>query len=562
MSNKTHFFHQEKLQDLSDKSHDWLISTLHRKEQELTAIIEGSRAIFGKTDFPSTARAIFDQCCKLIGATSGYVALLSEDGEENEVLFLEDGGMKCTVDPELPMPIRGLRAEAYKGNCAAYHNDFMNSEWVEMMPHGHMALKNVIFAPLVLNEKTVGIMGMANKASDFTTHDSEIAVIFGELAAIALENSRYLEKGYQAQKELPQTIKNLETAQRIGHIGSWEIDLVNGKFDCSSEFYRIFDTPEKTVPKAEIFIDKINPEDRQKVVCHWESALKSGVFDLEFRVDVNGIKKWLHGKANIQIEHSTPKYAMGLVQDITILKNLQEAQLRSSQLASLGELAAGVAHEINNPINGIINYADLVLNRPDVEDESKEYVERIIIEGERISDIVKKLLNFAQKDKGGFCLLDISSVVEEPLSLMSQFFKKDGIDFELDITEDLPQVYGNQTQLEQVILNLLTNARHALNKKFDIPNHDKVIYFKASPSIETTGHFLELTVRDAGCGISEESISKIFNPFFTTKEAGVGTGLGLSVCQEILERHNASISIESKEDEFTEVTIKFPVKNQ
>ncbi len=562
MSQKTQTVRQRKDQDLSDKSQAWLISALNRKEQEFTAIIEGSRAIFGKSDFPSTARAIFDQCCKLIGATSGYVALLSEAGDENEVLFLEDGGMECTVNPELPMPIRGLRAEAYKGNCAAYHNDFMQSEWVDMMPSGHMALKNVMFAPLVIKDKTVGIMGMANKDSDFTNQDAEIAVIFGELAAIALQNSRYLEKGYQAQKALPQTVEKLEKAQRIGRIGCWEIDLINGRLDWSDELYRILGVPEETAPTNDLFFQIIHPEDRQKVEAHWEAALRSGIFDLEFRVVVNGEKKWIHSKADIQIEHCTPKHALGLAQDITELKTLQESQLRSSQLASLGEIAAGVAHEINNPINGVINYAQLLLNRTERGDNSKDILERIIKEGNRISEIVAKLLSFAKKDRGEFSFLDIVSVIDEPLKLIAQFFKKDGITFELEFADDLPDVYGNQLQLEQVILNLLSNARHALNKKFVAPSPDKVIFLKASSSIESSGHFVKLTIRDSGCGISEKNMSKIFNPFFTTKEAGIGTGLGLSVCHEILEKHNAPISVNSKEGEFTEVTIKLPVTIQ
>lgn len=167
---------------------------LDNKDEELRAIIDGSKAILGKTSFADSARAIFDQCSRLIGATSGYVALLSDDGEENELLFLEDGGAECTVDPDLPMPIRGLRAESYRDNCAVYDNDFMNSEHVKMMPEGHMALKNVMFSPMVIDGKTVGLLGMSNKPGDFDDRDAEMATVFGELAAIALQNSRYLDE--------------------------------------------------------------------------------------------------------------------------------------------------------------------------------------------------------------------------------------------------------------------------------------------------------------------------------------------------------------------------------
>ena len=174
--------------------------------------MKGARAVLEEKGFTEAARAIFDYCKDLIGATSGYVALLSEDGMENEVLFLEAGGLPCSVDPELPMPIRGLRAESYRHSRAVYHNDFMNSEWASYMPAGHVVLKNVMFAPLVLDGETVGIMGLANKASNFTENDAHMASGFGELAAIALQNSRNLDERSRIEKEREELIKELQKA--------------------------------------------------------------------------------------------------------------------------------------------------------------------------------------------------------------------------------------------------------------------------------------------------------------------------------------------------------------
>ncbi len=183
-----------------------------RREKELRAIMDGSRAVLEEKGFAQAARAIFDHCRNLIGATSGYVALLNESGEENEVLFLESGGLPCDVDPALPMPIRGLRAEAYKMNKAVFHNDFMHSEWVDFMPSGHVILKNVLFAPLILEGKTVGVIGLANKAGDFDENDAEMASGFGELAAIALQNSRNLDERVIAEKQREKVIGELKIA--------------------------------------------------------------------------------------------------------------------------------------------------------------------------------------------------------------------------------------------------------------------------------------------------------------------------------------------------------------
>ncbi len=182
------------------------------REGEIKGLLRGARAVLEQTDFETTARKIFDTCAELIGATSGYVALLAEDGSENEVLFLEAGGLPCTVDPDLPMPIRGLRENCYRKNKAVYDNDFMNSEWVSFMPEGHVRLSNVLFAPLSIHGKTVGVIGLANKKSDFTENDAMMASGFGELAAIALQNSHILDKRDVAEKKNEKLIQELKKA--------------------------------------------------------------------------------------------------------------------------------------------------------------------------------------------------------------------------------------------------------------------------------------------------------------------------------------------------------------
>ena len=183
-----------------------------QRTKELSALMKGSRAVLEEKRFIDSARAIFDYCKDLIGATSGYIALLTDDGMENEVLFLESGGLPCNVNPSLPMPIRGLRAEAYQKNLAVYHNDFMHSEWEAYMPAGHVVLHNVMFAPLVLSGKTVGIIGLANKPRDFDDNDARMATGFGELAAIALQNSNNLDERIKAEQEREKVIADLKSA--------------------------------------------------------------------------------------------------------------------------------------------------------------------------------------------------------------------------------------------------------------------------------------------------------------------------------------------------------------
>ena len=183
-----------------------------RLSRELSAFKQSARAVLTLKSFPESAQAIFDHCCRVIGATSGYVALLNDAGDENEVLFLEAGGLTCSVDPALPMPIRGLRSEAYHRCKPALDNDFMSSRWADFMPRGHVALNNVLFAPLVIDGKAVGLLGLANKKGGFSQDDARIARSFGELAAIALKNSRNIDARDRAQKDRETMIEELRQA--------------------------------------------------------------------------------------------------------------------------------------------------------------------------------------------------------------------------------------------------------------------------------------------------------------------------------------------------------------
>ena len=197
------------------------------RQAEISSLLGASSAVLEYREFPGAARAIFNSCKSLIGATAGYVALFSTDGRENEVVFLDSGGLPCTVDPSLPMPIRGLREEAYRSGKVVYHNDFSKSEWVRYMPPGHAALENVLFTPLIIRRKAVGLLGLANKPGGFTQNDARIASAFAELSAVALSNSRMfesLEKSEERFRSVAQTASDaIITVDSTGSIVFWNL---------------------------------------------------------------------------------------------------------------------------------------------------------------------------------------------------------------------------------------------------------------------------------------------------------------------------------------------------
>ncbi len=204
-------------------------NSLQLKIKQNTALLDAARFILNIEDFNKVARHIFDDCCSLIGATAGYVALLSEDGLENQVLFLETGGKGCAVDPSLPMPVRGLRAEAYKNGRAVYENNFNSSRWVKFMPHGHAKLDNVMFAPLNIDGKAVGLMGLANKPGDFTDEDARLAEAFSNLAAMSLKNSKALQMLRKNKDEIEALLFEKEmTLKEVHHRIKNNMNTVTG----------------------------------------------------------------------------------------------------------------------------------------------------------------------------------------------------------------------------------------------------------------------------------------------------------------------------------------------
>lgn len=183
-------------------------------EKKLTALLSSSKAVNQSESFLEAARHIFYQSSQIIGHSSGYIALSTDDGSKNEVLFLEPGGKSCTVDPSFPMPVRGLREIAYIQKKVVFENDFWNCEWVKFLPKGHVQLDNVMFAPLMAKKKTIGVIGMANKRGGFNDSDLELAETFAELASIALQNAKNLDELRQSEKENKEARIAAEEASR------------------------------------------------------------------------------------------------------------------------------------------------------------------------------------------------------------------------------------------------------------------------------------------------------------------------------------------------------------
>jgi PAS domain S-box-containing protein len=245
-----------------------------------------------------------------------------------------------------------------------------------------------------------------------------------------------------------------------------------------------------------------------------------------------------------------------VAQDIT----MQTETMRAGHLASIGELAAGVAHEINNPINSIINFAQILNDEVQRgEMPTEEIPKRIIKEGDRVATIVKSLLSFAREDdKKKKTTISVEAVLDEVLALTKAQIQKDSISLMIDFPEKLPKILGDFQQIEQVFLNIVNNARYALNQQYSQTHPNKRLIIHGSEEIIDDRPHIEVTFIDYGTGIPAAVLDKIYNPFFSTKPSGKGTGLGLAISHGIINDHGGKLIVESNEGEYTKILIFFP----
>ena len=271
----------------------------------------------------------------------------------------------------------------------------------------------------------------------------------------------------------------------------------------------------------------------------------------------------LHGSylltvSPLSMHNNTGEAALLVARDLTEEELMKAEAIRSAQLASVGELAAGVAHEINNPINGIINYAQIILDDP-ADSDNPDLLTRIIKEGKRVASIVSNLLDFSRRREESPEEVSIQKIVNSCVELVSHQLKKDMILLDLQLPEDLPLVYCNAQQIQQVLLNLLSNARYALNKKFHNQNPAKKIIFTGETIRIGKKEYVRLTITDQGTGIEHDIIERLFDPFFSTKPKGEGTGLGLSISHGLIHDNNGYLRVKSELGISTSLIIELPI---
>jgi len=270
--------------------------------------------------------------------------------------------------------------------------------------------------------------------------------------------------------------------------------------------------------------------------------------------------------ATVLFERGEPAGLVAIFRDLRELRRLEQQfadhtrLLQQDKMISLGRLSASVVHEINNPLAGILNYARLMIkitNRGPMTPEYQEKFQRYLnlIEGEtnRCSKIVSNLLAFSRKSELKFSVIDVNDLLQKCLLLSQHKMELQNIKANLELDENIPRIWGDFNQIQQAVINLIFNAIDAM------PEGGKLTL---SSLLCAADRSVEIKVKDTGCGIPNESIGRIFDPFYTTKKEGQGVGLGLSTVQGIIDRHKGKIEVSSEVGKGTVFNLLFPVSGK
>jgi signal transduction histidine kinase len=241
-----------------------------------------------------------------------------------------------------------------------------------------------------------------------------------------------------------------------------------------------------------------------------------------------------------------------IIKDISRLKSWEDRMLQSERLTAMGKLSGEIAHEINNPLGGILLYANLIREDIPAGHEAEKNLEKIIKLATKCRIIAKGLLDFGRSSSRGYAPVDLNHVIHEMFSLIGEQHIFSGVKTKFQLDDGLPHLVGDRGQLEQVVLNLMMNAAEAMEGKGELVVTTRST--RKPPKIQ-------LLVEDSGPGIPEESRVKIFEPFFTTKRSGEGTGLGLSITHGIVQRHGGRISVETGSLGGALFTVSLPLDN-
>jgi PAS domain S-box-containing protein len=409
------------------------------------------------------------------------------------------------------------------------------------------------YVPCVVRDRMVAIIGIGRTATGamLTSEDTDLLRALSGYVAVAIDNSLLYRSEMEKADELARLKEFSENIVESVNVGILVVDFDGRITTWNSALEEIFGISRERALRRNI--DDIFDRDLIETIQNVSGQADWSIHDTRHIYKYNASTE--DGRpltvnvslAPFEAAHGVITGTLVVIENVTERAQLEQQLLEREKLSSIGLLAAGVAHEVNTPLAGISSYAQMLLHQTSDSDPKRNLLEKIHLQTVRASGIVNNLLNFSRTGDAQFRELDINRVLEDTLQLLEPQLRNAKFELARNFSDHLQPAYGSASKLQQVFMNLILNARDAMPSGGRLTIHTR--------AVDTS---LVIDFRDTGVGIAPENIARIYDPFFTTKEVGQGTGLGLALSYGIIQEHNGRIFVESRPGEGAHFTIKLP----
>jgi PAS domain S-box-containing protein len=420
-------------------------------------------------------------------------------------------------------------------------------------------IKSLLVLPLTVGGKPGGFVGFDNVIRTGTWGDDDLALlrVASEIMGNALERKRVEEALRQSEHSYRVLFESTLDGLIVMDIETMKVVFGN---QTAAKLYGYESVGDAIGINP---LDFVHSDDKEKVF----EVIKKDLFEKglrqvnEFRTMTrDGRELWI-SVIGTRTEYQGRPAILVSIRDITEQKKVEGAKQRleeqlqlSSRLAAIGELSAGVAHEINNPLAAIKGFSELLLARYDLDEAVKSDVEAIFKEAQRATKITQDLLSFARRHEPAKCFISINEALAKSLDLCACHMKANNIDMAVEFDPELPKTMADFFQMQQVFVNIIVNAEQAMAEANGRG--------KLAVKTQKDDNLIRISFTDNGPGIAEGNLKRVFDPFFTTKEVGKGTGLGLSICYGLVEAHGGRIYARSRAGQGTSFIVEIPIVSE
>jgi len=370
---------------------------------------------------------------------------------------------------------------------------------------------------------------------------------------------------YQLRETAIKTKQRLTDAQRMTHLGNWEHDLPTHKLEWSEEIYRIFEIDaNKFSGSYEAFLNAIYAEDRERVKTAFAESVENRTpYKVEYRLRMaDGRIKHVHERCEtFYDDKGKPILSVGTTQDITERVTMEENLRRSQKMDAVGQLSGGIAHDFNNQLGVVIGYLDFLKEQFPLEAKPRKWVDTAIRATLRCTDLTRQLLSFSRRQATEKNLLNLNAMISEMDTMISRSITPE-VEVQTLLADDLWRTETNAGEFQDALLNMILNARDAMpgGGKLIIETTNKHLdadFAALNPGLEA-GDYIELILSDTGTGMDKATLDHIFEPYFTTKPDGKGTGLGMAMVYGFTKRYEGYIKIYSEPGVGTTMRLYLP----